>query len=167
PRPELVERAGDSHEQALHSAREGAFVVRFGDQVDVIRLQRVLREAELATLAHGTERAFDHRTDGVPSEVRQAVVQTHGDVNRMVRRERISRPVRHARSRSSALAPCSAPLASPWTEFELGLTYSISIVSHERISSPLTGRSSTTRVATRLGKYLRGLWCDLEREILA
>lgn len=48
--PDSVEHSCDADQQSLHAARERAPVVRLGDQVDVVRLQRVVGEAEAESL---------------------------------------------------------------------------------------------------------------------
>jgi hypothetical protein len=135
--PEPVERAGDAHEQALHPARERFLVVRLGDQVDVVRLQGVLGEAEAESLASGAERALDLRTGGATPEARQARAQTHGDVDGMASRQLLPRAVRHTASRTGALAACSATTAAPRTELELPLAQSLSLATHGKASPPL------------------------------
>jgi len=44
--PDPVERPGDAHENRLHPAREGGCVFRFGDPVEMVRLERELVQAK-------------------------------------------------------------------------------------------------------------------------
>jgi hypothetical protein len=57
--PQIVQGMRDPHEQSLHPARERASILGLGDQVHVIRLQRVLRQPETETIAACRERAQD------------------------------------------------------------------------------------------------------------
>jgi hypothetical protein len=118
--PKPVESARNAHEQARHLEREHASVVGFGDQVDVVRLQRVVRETESVASARARrdEAAFDRGASSVSPKIGEACVQSQGDVHGVARRKRLARPMsrdsscsrssRSSRHRSRDSAGCSA-----------------------------------------------------------
>lgn len=122
PAPETVERAGDPHEDSFHSARQRPPILGFGDQMDVIRLQRELVQPEAEAIASGGERTRDRASSRVPPKTRQAGADADRDVERMVLVQRGSRTMRSSSARTCALPTRTPPSTAPAAELELVLT---------------------------------------------
>jgi hypothetical protein len=124
--------------------------------VDVVRLQRVVRETELVASARARreEAALDHRARSVPPQIRETCVQSQGDVDGVARRERLARPMRHARSRCTALASCTGATTSPRGEREIVLAHSNSSATHEWNPLSLSRLTLPTRVAKKVAETL-------------
>jgi hypothetical protein len=71
PLPEAIEGPRDPHEQSLHATRQRAAIVGLRNQVDVVRLQRVLRQPESEAIPSGTEDARDRAPSEFPPEARR------------------------------------------------------------------------------------------------
>lgn len=153
-RPQPVQSSRDAHEEALHPARQRVSIGGLGDQMEVVRLQRVLVEPEAEAFAPRAERALDRDASGVSSQARQARAQPHGDVDGMPGGERLPRTVRHAGPRTGALPAGAGPRSSPRAELELALAQAMSTTTHEKGASALQtcpGRSNGGQFQEKLG----------------
>jgi phage protein D len=82
-----VERSRDAHEQSLHAARERAPVGGLDDQVQVVRLDRMVNQAQAEALAAARECALEDSARGVATQARQPGVQAGGHMNRVPSRK--------------------------------------------------------------------------------
>jgi hypothetical protein len=71
--PQPVQRADDAHQESLHAARECAAIVRFDEQVEVIRLDRIVDETKAEALASGGEDALECAPRRVSTQTRESV----------------------------------------------------------------------------------------------
>ncbi len=111
--PPLVEPLRDSHREPLEPAHEGASVSSLSDQVEVVRLDRVVQEPEPEAFTARREPSFEDATSSVPSEARQPTSDSHRDMHGKPRRQRCPRPMGNAGSLSRRLPPCPPPRSSP------------------------------------------------------
>ncbi len=114
-----VHRSCKAGVQSAHAARERLLVVRFHDEVHVIRLHREMhdakRAAEDARPPRRIDRVTNGRSDRLFAKRRQSSPRAHGDVNGMARPMRRSHDVRHLRpgARPSTGAGTSATPGAP------------------------------------------------------
>src|SRR5206468_2722308 len=66
---DLVELLGDAHTEPLHAPSETVLIVGLDDQMDVIALDREVRDAHAEAVAGGPERLFDAFEAAFGSEI--------------------------------------------------------------------------------------------------
>jgi hypothetical protein len=126
-----VQATREPHCEPLHRARERASSLRFYDEVDVVRLNRILHQACSEALLDGAERRKDQGGQRPVSDARKPPPHPHRDVQWMSRLELGAAYMRHACLRARWL-PTSAP-SSPAAKSESQIELS------ERTNSVLLG----------------------------
>ena len=122
PAPELaIDGLGESDGEALNPSSEGARVVRLDQEMHVIPLNRVVREAKAGPGRAG-EAAPDSGEQAGAAQRWQPGHDPEGYVDRVMLVVRRPRSVRHARPRAGGLAPGTGAAAAPGTESERGLS---------------------------------------------
>ncbi len=108
--PEIVQVVPETLAESAHTVHHRVTVVRFDDEVEVIRLDGELDDAEvgLLRLAQGID---DHAARAVPSERAKTREALHGDVCRVVTSEPGTGRVR--RAALTLLAPSALARAAP------------------------------------------------------
>lgn len=149
--PQLVQPPRHANEQPLHAARQRSPIAGLGQQVRVVRLDRVLHEPKAEPLRATRERALDHTSLCRPPQTGQASLESHRDVDRMAAGERGPRAVRNAGARSGGLSASAASGATPRAKTELVLPDSSSLASHASESSSLDDSCRRTAIAGFLG----------------
>ncbi len=148
--PQSVECARDADEQPLHAARERSPVAGLGEQVEMIRLQREVREPEAEALASTGECAMDGVACVLSAQARKSRTEPHGEMNGMAGAVRRPSVVRDASARACGFAPGAASSASPGLEDEFVLTDASRVAVHAGISSLVRPHE------TRAGSAIRG-----------
>jgi hypothetical protein len=99
-----VHGAREPGTDAHHAARECFLAVRFDDQVRMVSLQRVVRDAEVPTLFRLRQRAPPLMDQAAAPQRGHARAHAQRDVNGALNRNRASLPVEHARPRAARSA---------------------------------------------------------------
>src|SRR5690606_15268964 len=102
-----VQPLGDSYAQALHRAGKRSTIDGLDDQVDVVRLDRVLRQAHPQALTRRFETLRDHPYGLARAKVRNALADANGHVNRCAAGKALSPHVRDARTIPLRLPTCA------------------------------------------------------------
>lgn len=113
-----VDRPREAHAEAEHSARHRPLVVRFDDDVHVVRLHREVKDAKRAAQSPRLNRSTDGSThrpeERLLAERRQPSARAERDVHGMARAMQWTRTMGHARSAFAlALATCTGASAAP------------------------------------------------------
>jgi len=115
---DAVRRPCDAGRDGFHPARECSLVLGFDEKMQVIALDRELRDAEVATLARHSEAALDLGYEGSASERRNITLRAQRDVRRAAPRQHLASHVVHDRpaaaratgARARPTAPCAATM---------------------------------------------------------
>jgi hypothetical protein len=99
--------------ERLHAAREIAAARSLDDEMHVIVLDRVVREAEATALARSHQVAFQLTYQSHCSQRRQSTPHLRGDMAGMTPRQRRARTVIVARARAAPAARTRASSAPP------------------------------------------------------
>ena len=119
--PQSIEGSSHAHRDPLHSARERAAVVGFDDEMDMVRLQGKVIQAESEPIRSRVERTHNPRTNQTPSEARKSVAQTEGHVQWVASIVLLPFGVRNSRTGTRPFPTGSFPRPTPCTERELML----------------------------------------------
>ncbi len=118
--PDLaVESARDAHAEPLHAARQGSFVARLDDRVEVIRLQRDVDHAHAEAVLADLECAPRDLAHSSAPETGQAALELGRDEHGGVRVDPRARRVRDERDGAFRLASRSRACATARREREL------------------------------------------------
>lgn len=94
-RPQLVQRASDTTIETLHASRERPAIIRFDDQMQMVRLDRVVDDVKGRALRRANA-ARDHVALAQLAQSRQAFDQLERHEPRIMPRNRLARSMRHA-----------------------------------------------------------------------
>jgi len=149
PLPRSVECSSNPDEQTLHATGERSPILGFGNQVDVIRLDRELVQTESEALAPGRQRGDDQPSRVFFPQARKAFLQPDRDVDRVSRMMSRARAMRDSGARTRRLAPGTRTRATPGSERERELlvsrntTHQVRIAPHVGLSFRRQGRDET------------------------
>jgi hypothetical protein len=122
PEPLVVQCAGHAHAQRLHPARECGFVICLADQVEMVRLRRIVDDAETVTIGARNESIEQSIVRRSRTQGRQARHEPQGHEHWMALLQRGAGSVADTIAIARALRTCIAPYAAVLTgEFELAL----------------------------------------------
>ena len=122
PPPQPVEPLRAPHEQPLHPPRQRPPILRLGNQVQMIALDRILNQPEAESLASPRERLHENLPRRHPPQRWQTLPDADGDVHGEPSREGTTRPVSDERARSRGLATRPGPRAAASLEWEKELS---------------------------------------------
>jgi hypothetical protein len=128
-----VDRARQSHRQALHRAREAARVPGLDDEVHVVALHGELDDARVEAIARPLQALHDPAKAARAAQVREPGEDFHGDEDRSRTAQRAARAVPDARSRSDRFAARSVARPAVLSEVDLRLSCSSRV--HEEETS--------------------------------
>ena len=122
PLPEAVESPCHTHGEALHAAGEPSPVVGLDDQMDVVRLQRVLVHPEPEAVASVLEDAQHPLPDEMAAQARQPLSQSQRHVERVAAVVAGTLDMGDSCACGRALASCSPARTAPGSEGQLVLS---------------------------------------------
>src|SRR5690606_28711519 len=108
-----IQPLGDAHAQPLRRTRECQTVRGLDDQVDVIRLDRILRKSHPEPLPCRRERLEDDSPGFPRAQVRDTLENAHRDVDRRAAGDALPPHVRDAWAVSLRLPPRALPPPTP------------------------------------------------------